>query len=96
MKFRYLIAASATAAALLTTTVAAFPAEAAELAQPQALPALTNQALSARYQASSQAIAVAARAARQAGDAQLASALATLRSHQVLFFDPHRQFELFG
>ncbi len=48
MKLRYLIATSATAAALLMTTVAAFPAEAAESARPQALPALTNQALSAR------------------------------------------------
>ena len=75
MKIRYLIAVSATAAALLATTITAFPAEAAEPAQPQALPALTDQALSARYQASSQAIAGAARAARQAGNGQLASAL---------------------
>ena len=91
MKFRYLMAASATAAALLTTTVAAFPAQAAEFARPQALPALTNQALSARYQASSLAIAAAARAARQAGNTQLASALEKLRGHQVLFFDPQGQ-----
>lgn len=91
MKLRYLIAASATAAALLTTTVAAFPAEAAELAQPPALPALTNQALSARYQANSQAIAVAARVARQTGNTQLNSALEKLRGQRVLFFDPRGQ-----
>jgi len=89
VKLRYLIAASATAAALLMTTVAAFPAEAAESAPPTALPALTNQALSARYQASSQAVAAAASAARDAGNAQLAGALEALRSQQVLFFDPH-------
>jgi hypothetical protein len=88
VKLRYLIAASATAAALLMTTVTAFPAEAAEPAPPTALPALTNQALSARYQASSQAVAAAARAARDAGHAQLASALEALRSQHVLFFDP--------
>ncbi len=91
MRLRYLIAASATAAALLATTVTAFPAEAAELAKPPSLPALTNQALSARYQASSQAIAGAARAARQAGNTQLASALEKLRSQRVLFFDPRGQ-----
>jgi hypothetical protein len=90
VKLRYLIAVSATAAALLATTVTAFPAQAAEFAQPQALP-LTNQALSARYQASSQAIAVAARTARQAGNTKLTSALETLRGHQVLFFDPQGQ-----
>jgi hypothetical protein len=88
MKLRRLIAASATAAALLSTTAAAFPADAAEPARPPALPPLTSQALSARYQASAQAIAVAARAARQAGNAQLASALEALHTQQVLFFDP--------
>ena len=91
MKLRYLIAVSATAAALLTTTVTAFPAQAAQFARPQALPAVTDQALSVRYQASSQAIAVAARAARQAGNTKLTSALETLRGHQVLFFDPQGQ-----
>jgi hypothetical protein len=85
------MAASATATALLATTVTAFPAEAAEAAQPPALPALTSQALTARYQASSHAIAVAARAARQAGNARLASALEALRGEQVLFFDPAGQ-----
>jgi hypothetical protein len=91
VKLRYLIAASATAAALLVTTVTAFPAEAAEPARPPALPALTNQALSARYQASSQAIAVAARTARQAGNSRLTSALEALRGQRVLFFDPEGQ-----
>jgi len=91
VKLRYLIATSATAAVLLTTTVAAFPAEAAEPAQPPALPALTNQALSVRYQASSQEIAVAARAARQAGNTQLTSTLEKLRGQRVLFFNPQGQ-----
>jgi hypothetical protein len=91
MKLRRVIAASVTAAALLATTVAAFPAAAAEPDLPQALPALTSQALSARYQDSSQAIAVAARSAASAGNAQLASALEILRTRQVLFFDPRGQ-----
>jgi hypothetical protein len=87
MKRRYLAMASA-AAALLATVAVARPADAAPADRPQPLPALTSQALSARYHADSSAVAADARAARQAGNAQLASALGALGTHQVLFFDP--------
>ena len=89
MKLRRLAAASATAAALFGVTAAAFPAA----AQAAPLPALTSKALTgtaltARYQANDQAIGRDARAARQAGNIQLASALRTLETKQVLFYSP--------
>jgi subtilase family serine protease len=91
MKLRRLAAASATAAALFGVTAAAFPA--AAQAAPLPLPALTSKALTgkaltARYQANDQAIARDARAAKQAGNTQLASALRTLDTKQVLFYSP--------
>lgn len=91
MKLRRLAAASATAAALFGVTAAAFPATAQ--AAPLPLPALTNkaltsQALTASYQANDQAIARDARAAKQAGNTQLATALQTLGTKQVLFYSP--------
>jgi Alpha/beta hydrolase len=55
------------------------------------LPALTSQALGARYAADARAIASADRAAARAGDGTLAAALATLRTRQVVFFDPRGQ-----
>jgi hypothetical protein len=90
MKLRRL-AAAATAAALFGVTAAAFPATAQ--AAPLPLPALTSKALTgnaltARYQANDQAIARDAREAQQAGNTQLASALRTLDTKQVLFYSP--------
>jgi Alpha/beta hydrolase len=92
MKLRRLAAASVAAAALSATGAAAFPADAPTQAdRPQPLPALTSQALSARYHSDAQTITRDARAARQAGNTQLASALGALRTQQVLFFDPRGQ-----
>ena len=90
MKLRYLATASV-AAALLSTAAIALPANAAQPERPQPLPALTSQALATRYHADAQGIAADARAARQAGNPRLASALGALDTHQVLFFDPRGQ-----
>jgi hypothetical protein len=91
MKLRRLALASAAAAAVFAAAAAAFPTAAAQAASPQPLPALTGQALAARYRADAQAVAADARAARQAGNTQLASALGALDARQVLFFDPQGQ-----
>jgi hypothetical protein len=71
------------------TTAAAWPPATADPPQPP--PALTSSALSARYTADARAIATAEHAAARDGDSQLAGALATLRTQQVLFFDPNGQ-----
>ena len=89
MRFRYLAAAPLVAAAMLSTTAAAWPPDTA--AVPQAPPALTASALSARYTADAAAIAAAQRTAARDGDSALAGALVTLRTKQVLFFNPSGQ-----
>jgi len=89
MRLRYLAAAPLVAAAMLSTTAAAWPPNTA--AVPQAPPALTASALSARYAADATAIAAAQRAATRDGNSQLAGALATLHTQQVLFFNPSGQ-----
>ncbi len=89
MRLRYLAAAPLLAAAMFGTTAAAWPS--ATAAAPQAPPALTASALTARYAADAQAIAAAEHTAARDGDSQLAGALATLRTKQVLFFDPAGQ-----
>ena len=58
---------------------------------PQAPPALTASALSARYAADAVAIGTAQQAAVRDGDRPLAGALARLRSRHVLFFNPNGQ-----
>jgi len=89
MKYRTLAAVPLVAAIMFGTTAAAWPSATADV--PQAPPALTASALSARYTADAQAIAKAERAASGAGNSQLAGALATLRTQHVLFFDPNGQ-----
>src|SRR5689334_23369022 len=89
MRLRSLAAAPLVAAAMFGTTAAAWPSATAAL--PQAPPALTASALSARYTADAQAIAGAERTATRDGDSQLAGALASLRTRQVLFFNPNGQ-----
>jgi hypothetical protein len=71
------------------TTAAAWPSSTA--AMPQAPPALTASALSARYATDAQAIAGAEGTAARHGDSQLAGALARLRPQHVLFFNPNGQ-----
>ena len=89
MRLRYLVAAPLLAAAMFGTTAAAWPSATAD--PPQSPPALTSSALSARYAADARAIGTAERTAARDGDAQLAGALATLRTKQVLFLDPAGQ-----
>ena len=89
MRLRYLAAAPLVAAAMFGTTAAAWPSSTA--AMPQAPPALTASALSARYAAETRAITKAERTAARDGDGQLAGALASLRTRQVLFFNPNGQ-----
>ena len=89
MRLRYLAAAPLVAVAMFGTTAAAWPSSTA--AMPQAPPALTASALSARYAADGQAIAGAERTAARDGDGQLAGALASLRTQHVLFFNPNGQ-----
>jgi hypothetical protein len=89
MRLRYLAAAPLLAVAMFGTTAAAWPSATAD--SPQAPPALTASALSARYAADARAIGTAEHAAARDGDSQLAGALTTLRAQQVLFFDPDGQ-----
>jgi len=89
MRLRYLAAAPLVAAAMFGTTAAAWPSSTA--ARPQAPPALTASALSARYATDAKAITKAERTAGRNGDSQLAGALASLRTRQVLFFNPNGQ-----
>ena len=89
MRFRTLAVVPLVAAALLGTTAAAWPPATAPL--PQAPPALTSSALSARYAADAAAIGWAAREAARDGDSQLAGALDTLRTQHVLFFSASAQ-----
>jgi Alpha/beta hydrolase len=88
-RFRYLAAAPLVAVVMLSTTAAAWPSVTAPV--PQAPPALTASALSARYAADARAIAGAERTADRSGDTELADVLATLRTRQVLFFNPNGQ-----
>jgi hypothetical protein len=89
MRLRYLAAAPLVAVAMFGTTAAAWPSGTA--AMPQAPPALTASALSARYAADARAIGTAEQAAVRDGDRPLAGALAGLRTRHVLFFDPNGQ-----
>lgn len=90
MNLRRLAVVPLAAVAVFGTAAAALPG-AGQAGQPQPLPALTSQALAARYAADARAIAAADRAATRAGDTTLAGALATLRTRQVVFFDPRGQ-----
>lgn len=85
MRFRSL-AVVPVAAALFGTAAATFPPSPSD--HPQAPPALTQPSLAARYAADQRAVTADEGAATRSGDTQLASALAALRSRQVLFFDP--------
>jgi hypothetical protein len=85
MRLRRTIAiAVAAAMAMFATTAAVFPGAPAE--HPQPLPALTAQALAARYAADSRRIAQAARAAGRAGNQVLARALEVMRGQHFLDF----------
>jgi hypothetical protein len=87
MRLRSLAIVPLVAAAMLGTTAAAWPSSTA--AAPPPPPALTTSALSARYAADAKAVAKAEATAARDGNRQLAGALASLRSRQVLFFNPN-------
>jgi len=89
MRLRSMAAVPLVATAMFGTTAAAWPSSTA--AMPQAPPALTASALSARYAADTRAIAGAERTAARDGDSQLATALAGLRTQHVLVFNPSGQ-----
>jgi hypothetical protein len=89
MRLRYLAVVPLAAVAIFGTTAAAWPSSTAAVPQPP--PALTASALSARYTADARSIGTAERTAARDGDTPLAGALATLRTKQVLFFNPNGQ-----
>jgi hypothetical protein len=89
MRIRYLAAAPMLVAAMFGTTAAAWPSATAD--PPQAPPALTSSALSARYAADARAIGTTGRAAARDGNSELAGALTSLRTEHVLFFNPNGQ-----
>jgi triacylglycerol esterase/lipase EstA (alpha/beta hydrolase family) len=90
MRLRSKIAiAAGAAAAMIATTAAAFPAVPVD--QPQPFPALTAQALAARYAEDSGMIAQDARAASRAGNQSLARSLDAMRDEHFIDFNPAGQ-----
>ena len=90
MKLRRMVAVGAVAAGVIAaTTAAAFPSAPVDQSQP--LPALTTQALAARYAADSRMITQAARAAGRAGNQPLASALRAMRGEHFIDLNPAAQ-----
>jgi hypothetical protein len=86
-----LIAIAATVTAVAATTAAILPRGPADVLQP--LPALTGQALTARYTADSRLVTRAQQAAGRSGDPALAHALTGLRGGHFLGFDARGQGE---
>ena len=90
MRLRSKIAiAAGAAAAVIATTAAAFPAVPVDRSQP--FPALTAQAVAARYATDSRMIAQAARASSGEGNQGLARSLDALRSEHFIDFNPRGQ-----
>ncbi len=90
MRLRRVIAVGAAASAVVVaTTAAVFPGSPVD--RPQPLPALTSQALAARYTADSRMVARAGQAASRAGHAGLARSLAGLRGRHFIDFNPRGQ-----
>jgi alpha/beta hydrolase family protein len=86
MRFRRVAAIAAIVAVVGATTAALVPPAPAD--RLQHMPALAISALEARYAADSVRIAQAAKAARRAGDNDLVRALAKIRGHHFLDFNP--------
>jgi hypothetical protein len=90
MRLRRTFAVGALAVgSIAATTAFAFPSVPVDTSQP--LPALTAQALSARYAADSHMIAQAARSAGQEGNQGLARSLDSMRGGQFIDFNPAGQ-----
>ncbi len=84
-------AVAAAASAVLALTAAVNPASPPD--PPVTLPALTPQALSARYAATARALATATATAARSGDHPLAAQLRALRGRHLLGFDAAGQGE---
>lgn len=89
MRFRRIAAIAAIVAVVGATTAATLPDPPFD--RPQPLPALTAQALAARYAADARRISLAAKAAKQAGDASLVRALNGMRDQRFIDFNPRGQ-----
>ena len=87
MRHRRLAAIAAIVAVVGATTAATLPP--VPIDRPQPLPALTVQALSARYAANSHRIALALSAARREDDTSLDRALEGLRGQHFIDFNPN-------
>lgn len=89
MKLRRTVLIAAAVTAMLATTAAVFPASPVERLQP--LPALTSNALMARYTADAHKLALATSSARKAGEVGLTRTLTAMRGRHLLDFDPRGQ-----
>jgi hypothetical protein len=86
MRIRRVAVIAAIVVAVGATTAATFPSVPVD--RPQPMPALTAQALAARYAANDRQITKAISAAKRDGDTSLARALAGLRGQHLLDFNP--------
>jgi hypothetical protein len=86
MRLHRIIATAAVAAAVAGTSAAAFPGALVGRSQP--FPALTAQALAARYATDSRMITQAERAASRAGNEGLARSLDAMRGEHFIDFNP--------
>ena len=87
MRLRRIAAAATAGAVVFASTAAVFPSS--QVDTPQPIPALTAQALGARYTADTRMIAQAGhRAAGRSGDTSLARALDQMRGQHFIDFNP--------
>jgi hypothetical protein len=86
MRLRRIAAAAAAGTVVFASTAAVFPSSQVDTSQP--IPALTAQALDARYTADARMIVRAARAAGRSGDTSLARALDEMSGQQFIDFNP--------
>jgi hypothetical protein len=86
MRLRRIAAAAAAGTVVFASTAAALPSSQADTSQP--IPALTAQALAARYTADTRMIVQAARAAGRSGETSLARSLDGMRGQHFIDFNP--------
>ena len=86
MRLRRIAAAATAGAVVFGSTAAMFPSSQVGASQP--IPALTAQALNARYSADGRMITRAARSAARSGNTTLATALGEMRGQHFIDFNP--------
>jgi alpha/beta hydrolase family protein len=86
MRFRRIAAIGSVVTAVLATTAAVLPSTPVD--KPQPMPALTTQALAARYATDSRMIARAASTARKAGNTAVATELKDMSREHFIDFNP--------